>query len=73
MNAWKCKLIFPTDTLQQRIEMTDLKKKLTDKNTSFLKMLKLLEHLAYLRDFRCVCWIGHYITIKQTIAGTTCD
>ncbi len=22
---WKCKLIFPTDTLQQKIEITDLK------------------------------------------------
>ncbi len=25
MNVWKCKLIFPTDTLQQKIEKTDLK------------------------------------------------
>ncbi len=25
MNVWKCKLIFPTDTLQQKIERTDLK------------------------------------------------
>ncbi len=25
MNVWKCKLIFPTDTLQQEIEITDLK------------------------------------------------
>ncbi len=25
MNVWKCKLIFPTDTLQQKIEITDLK------------------------------------------------
>ncbi len=25
MNVWKCKLIFPTDTLQQNIEITDLK------------------------------------------------
>ncbi len=25
MNVWKCKLIFTTDTLQQKIEITDLK------------------------------------------------
>ncbi len=25
MNVWKCKLIFPTDTLQHNIEITDLK------------------------------------------------
>ncbi len=25
MNVWKCILIFPTDTLQQKIEITDLK------------------------------------------------
>ncbi len=24
INVWKCKLIFPTDTLQQKIEITDL-------------------------------------------------
>ncbi len=26
MNVWKCKLIFPTDTLQQKLEITGLKK-----------------------------------------------
>ncbi len=25
MNVWKCKLIFPTDKLQQKIEITNLK------------------------------------------------
>ncbi len=25
INVWKCKLIFPTDTLQEKIEITDLK------------------------------------------------
>ncbi len=25
MNVWKCKLIFPTDTLQQKIEISDLR------------------------------------------------
>ncbi len=24
MNVWKCKLIFPTDTLQQKIEITSV-------------------------------------------------
>ncbi len=24
MNVWKCKMIFPTDTLQKKLEITDL-------------------------------------------------
>ncbi len=36
MNVWKCKLIFPTDTLQQNIEITDLKPFLAAENTSVL-------------------------------------
>ncbi len=31
---WKCKPIFPTDTLQQNIEITDLKPFLASENTS---------------------------------------
>ncbi len=34
MNVWKCKLIFPPDILQQKIEITDLKKILAAENTS---------------------------------------
>ncbi len=34
--VWKCKLIFPTDTLQQKIEITDLKLILAGENTSVL-------------------------------------
>ncbi len=36
MNVWKCKLIFPTDSLQQKIEITDLKPFLAGENTSIL-------------------------------------
>ncbi len=36
MNVWKCKRIFPTDTLQQNIEITDLKHFLDAENTSVL-------------------------------------
>ncbi len=39
MNVWKCKLIFPTDTLQQNTEITDLKPFLTGENTSGLIIL----------------------------------
>ncbi len=39
MNVWKCKLIFPTDTLQQKIEITDLKPFLAGENTSDLIIL----------------------------------
>ncbi len=36
MNVWKCKLIFPTDTLQQKTEITDLKLFFVGKNTCIL-------------------------------------
>ncbi len=36
MNVWKCKLIFPTPTLQQKKERTDLKPFLAGDNTSVL-------------------------------------
>ncbi len=39
MNVWKCKLIFPTDTLQQKIEITNLKPLLAGENTSVLIIL----------------------------------
>ncbi len=38
-NVFKCKLIFPTDTLHQNIEITDLKPFLAGGNTSVVKML----------------------------------
>ncbi len=39
MNVCKCKMIFPTDTLQQKIDITDLKLFLAGENTSVLIML----------------------------------
>ncbi len=39
MNVWKYKLIFPTNTLQQKIEITDLKPFLAAGNTSALIIL----------------------------------
>ncbi len=39
MNVCKCKLIFSTDTLQQKIEITDLKPFLAAENTSVLIIL----------------------------------
>ncbi len=39
MNVWKCKLIFPIDTLKQNIEITDLKPFLAGENTSVLIIL----------------------------------
>ncbi len=38
-NVWKCKLIFPTDTLQQKIEIIDLNHFLGGENISFLIIL----------------------------------
>ncbi len=39
MNVWKCKLIFPTDTIQQKIDITDLKLFVSGENTSVLIIL----------------------------------
>ncbi len=39
MHVWKCKLIFPPDTLQQKIEITDLTPFLAAENTSALIIL----------------------------------
>ncbi len=39
LNVWKCKIIFPTDTLQQKIETTDLKLFLAAENTSTVIIL----------------------------------
>ncbi len=39
MNVWKCKLIFPPDTLQQNIEITDLKPVLAGDYTSVIIIL----------------------------------
>ncbi len=37
MNVWECKLIFPTDTLKQNIEISDL----AAENTSVLIILAI--------------------------------
>ncbi len=39
MNVWKCKLIFSTHTLQQKIEIPDLEAFLAGENTSVLIIL----------------------------------
>ncbi len=51
INVWKCKLIFPTETLQQKIEITDLKPFLAGENTS---VLIILATTVYMSDL-CVC------------------
>ncbi len=42
MNVWKCKPIFPTGTVQQNIQITDLNPFLAGENTSVL-IIVLLE------------------------------
>ncbi len=44
MNVWKCKLIFPTDTLQQKTEIIYLKPFLAGENTSVLIILATTVH-----------------------------
>ncbi len=49
MNVWTCKLVFPIDTLQQKIEITDLKPFLAGENTT------VLINLATTYIYICVC------------------
>ncbi len=47
MNVWKCKLIFPSDTLQQNLEITALKHFLAAENTSVLRHIYVNDHNNY--------------------------
>ncbi len=42
INVWKCKLIFPTDSLQQKIDKTDLNNFLAGENTCYNNYNKVL-------------------------------
>ncbi len=44
INVWKCKRIFPTDTLQQKMEITDLNPFLAAGDTSVLIILATAVH-----------------------------
>ncbi len=50
MNVCKCKLIFPTDTLQQNIEITDLKLFLAAENTRVLIILATTVDILFLNS-----------------------
>ncbi len=47
INVWKCKLIFPTDTLQQKIEITDLKPFLAGKNSVLIILATTDKHMQW--------------------------
>ncbi len=51
INVWKCKLIFPTDTLQQQIEMTDLKLCFACENTSVLIILATTVYILQIKEY----------------------
>ncbi len=44
-NVWKCKLIFPADTLQKKIEITDFKPFFVGENTCGLRLLHSTVHI----------------------------
>ncbi len=46
-NVWKCKLIFPADTLQKKIEITDFKPFFVGENTCGLRQFYLLYIYIY--------------------------
>ncbi len=61
MHVWKCKLIFPTDTLQQKIEVTDLNPFLV--GTCGLRLLHSTVYIfntALNKLFTTVMYIGPY-------------
>ncbi len=68
MNVWECKLIFATGTLQQKIEITDLKPFLADENTS---VLIILAATVYLECFVAehICSI-HLFLVEQFLKYT---
>ncbi len=50
MNVWKCKLILPTDTLQQKIEITDWRNndtKITITDTHCFPILNTIMYIKY--------------------------
>ncbi len=55
INVWKCKLIFPTDILQQKIEITYLNHFLAGENTSVLIIFATTVCVCV-----CVCVCIHY-------------
>ncbi len=59
MNIWKWKLIFPTDTLQQKIEITDFF--LAGENTS---VLIILPTTAYVR-----CTVQLFLNLSMIETG----
>ncbi len=60
INVCKCKMIFPTDTLQQKIDITDLKLFLACENTSVLIMLATTIYI----------YIYIYIYISSLVYGS---
>ncbi len=67
MIVWKCKLIFPIDTLQQTLEITDLNHFLAGENTSVLIILATtLLHKTSFSDLLNVIRYLHsyFITIQ---------
>ncbi len=65
MNAWKCKLIFP-DTLQQKIEITDLKYFFMISIVSIVCIWSLAVWWPARRSALVFCWFGSWC------CGTVC-
>ncbi len=53
INVWKCKLIFPTDTLLQKIETTDFKPFLAGDSTSGLRLLHSTLYITMISERSC--------------------
>ncbi len=68
MNVWTCKLIFPTDTLQQNIEKTDLKPFLAGDNTSVLIILATKKGTDSLESF--IQELDYTYAVVDSLKGT---
>ncbi len=65
MNVWKCKLIFPSDTLQQQREITDFKPFLAAENTSVLIILaSTVDRFTYAHVLTPEILIRHFLSFS---------
>ncbi len=62
INVWKCKLIFPSDTLHKNIKITDLKPFLAAENTSVL--------IIYIYIYICIYIYIYTHTVPSLSIGT---
>ncbi len=70
INVWKCKLIFPSDTLHKNIKITDLKPFLAAENTSVLIIYIYIYICVYIYVYIYIYIYTHTHTVPSLSIGT---